>query len=197
MKKYIIAFCLPFSFVVFGQVTIGKAIGSVAPASTSVSIEFGDATGGVRGIVLPWATSETAVATTTPAPITGTIFFDSAVKKVKFGRAATVGATAVSEWRDLSLGALSPASTVGVPDTNTEVSTAKTIVAVNTTNAAANTTNGVLVLADTDKAMVLPRVNTIADIVNPSAGMMVFVTGTTPQQLAVFNGIQWSFWTKP
>jgi hypothetical protein len=40
-------------------------------------------------------------------------------------------------------------------------------------------------------------VNLYTDIVNPTAGMMVYVTGTTPQQLAVYNGREWSFWTKP
>ncbi|MCY0978856.1 hypothetical protein PGH12_09735 [Chryseobacterium wangxinyae] len=194
MKNYIIALSLIISGNVFSQITVGKSSATSAPASASVSIEFGDATGGVRGIVLPWATSENAVATATTAPITGTLFFDSLAKKVKFGRSATADATAVSQWVDLSAGAFLPVSTVGVADANAEVGTAKTVISANAANAASNATNGILVLADTNKAMVLPRVNSYADIVNPSPGMIVYVTGTTPQQLAVYNGREWSFW---
>ena len=54
-------------------------------------------------------------------------------------------------------------------------------------------TPGILVLADTDKAMVLPKVaSPHLNIVNPAAGMMVY--DTTSKQLAVFNGTVWSFW---
>ena len=54
-------------------------------------------------------------------------------------------------------------------------------------------TPGLLVLADTDKAMVLPKVaSPHLNIVNPAAGMMVY--DTTSKQLAVFNGTVWSFW---
>lgn len=193
MNKYIILGLL-ISGQMFSQVTIGKSAATVAPATSSVSIEFGDATGGVRGLVLPWASTENAVATAVPAPITGTLFYDSATKKVKVGTATVSNAQPVSNWLDLSAGALNPASTVGNPDGNLEVSSAKAIIVANTVDASANTTNGILVLADTNKAMVLPRVNSHADIVNPSPGMVVFVTGSTPQQLAVFNGLQWSFW---
>jgi hypothetical protein len=56
-----------------------------------------------------------------------------------------------------------------------------------------DTTPGILVLADTNKAMVLPKVaSPHLKIVNPSPGMMVY--DTTKKQLAVFNGAVWSFW---
>jgi len=96
---------------------------------------------------------------------------------------------------DLSAGAAIPAVGVGVADSNAEVSTAKTVVSADLTAAQTNATSGILVLADTNKAMVLPRVNSYADIVNPSPGMMVYVTGTSPNQLAVFNGSEWAFWS--
>ena len=58
---------------------------------------------------------------------------------------------------------------------------------------ATDTTPGILVLADTNKAMVLPKVaSPHLNIVNPSPGMMVY--DTTSKQLAVFNGTVWSFW---
>ncbi|MBW7675850.1 fibrobacter succinogenes major paralogous domain-containing protein [Chryseobacterium chendengshani] len=195
MNKYILTLFLLSSTMVFSQVTIGKSLATSAPATLSVSIEFGDAAGGQKGIVLPWATTEAAISGTTPAPITGTLFFDSTAKKVKLGSSTIQNATAINQYLDLSAGAAIPAVGVGVADANAEVSTSKTVVSADLTTAQTNTTNGILVLADTNKAMVLPRVNSYADIVNPSPGMMVYVTGTSPNQLAVFNGSEWSFWS--
>ncbi|WP_279195775.1 hypothetical protein [Chryseobacterium indoltheticum] len=54
-------------------------------------------------------------------------------------------------------------------------------------------TPGILVLEDTNKAMILPRVaSPHLNIINPAPGMMVY--DTTAKQLAVFNGTVWSFW---
>ncbi|MCW3168664.1 hypothetical protein OMO38_08995 [Chryseobacterium sp. 09-1422] len=181
MKKYIIPVLILVSGIFFGQVTIGKTVTSSAPANASVSLELGNPTGGVKGIVLPWVTSEASVTT----PAAGTLIFDAGttVQKVKYRNATA--------WVDLSAGALTPI-TPSVADTNGEVSTAKTLIGG---NALTDTTSGILVLGDTNKAMVLPRVSSHADIVNPSAGMMVY--DTTTNQLALYNGREWSFWTKP
>uniref|UniRef100_A0AAU6WRA1 Uncharacterized protein n=1 Tax=Chryseobacterium endophyticum TaxID=1854762 RepID=A0AAU6WRA1_9FLAO len=55
------------------------------------------------------------------------------------------------------------------------------------TGGASDTTPGILVLKDTNKAMVLPKVaSPHLNIINPSAGMMVY--DTVKHQLAVFNG---------
>ena len=172
----------------FGQVTIGKTTPSNEPANATVSLEFGNATGGLKGIVLPWVTSAASV--TTPVP--GTLIFDSADQKVKFGTAVAANATAITGWVDLSAGAY-PAAVANVPDTNAENANAKALIGGNPTT---NETSGILVLGDANKAMILPRVNSYRDIVNPSAGMMVYITGTTPKQLAFFNGREWSFWTR-
>ena len=188
MKTYITTLVVLISSLSFGQVTIGKAT-PYTPANATVSLEFGNATGGLRGVVLPWVTSAANVT----SPVPGTIIFDSTDQKVKFGTATTTNATAITSWVDLSAGAFAPV-TANVPDANAENATAKTLIGgVPATDA----TPGILVLGDTNKAMILPRVNSHRDIVNPSAGMMVYVTGTTPQQLALYNGREWSFWTKP
>lgn len=189
MKNYITTILMSISGFVFGQITIGKTTAASAPSSARVSIEFGNATGGAKGIVLPWVTNPGAVTTPTP----GTLIFDSALQKVRFSRGATASATAVSEWVDLSAGAYTPV-TPSLPDTNGENASAKVLLGGNPLT---DSTSGILVLGDVDKAMVLPRVNSYTDILNPSAGMIVFVTGTTPNQLAVYNGREWSFWTKP
>ncbi|GGG56847.1 hypothetical protein [Epilithonimonas arachidiradicis] len=188
MKTYIATLVILISSISFGQVTIGKS-SPYTPANATVSLEFGNATGGARGIVLPWVTAATNVASAVP----GTLIFDSNDQKVKFGTSATANATTVASWTDLSAGAYAPV-VANVPDTNAEVATAKTLIGGTPSS---DTTPGILVLGDTNKAMILPRVNSYTDIVNPTAGMMVYVTGTTPQQLALFNGREWSFWTKP
>ncbi|WP_159479519.1 hypothetical protein [Chryseobacterium sp. 18068] len=194
MKKYSIAILSIVSGLFYSQITIGKTTPSLLPETASVSMEFGNATGGNKGIVLPWVTQTSAVTGAVP----GTIVFDSraAEQKVYFAKAATPNSTVVSQWVDLSAGALTP-TTAFTPDTNLENNTAKVLVGGNPVT---DTTPGVLVLGATDKAMVLPRVASISDIASPSAGMMVFLTGTTTtpiNQLAVFNGREWTFWTKP
>lgn len=182
------------AFILFGiysaQVTIEKtaAVGSEtvpAPANSSVSLELGNATGGVKGIVLPWVTDAAAMTATSVA---GTLVFDSSDQKIKFGKAASAGATAIQSWVDLSSGAAVPA-TYNVADSNIEGGSAKVLIGGNPDT---DTTIGILVLADTDKAMILPRVNSYTDIVSPSAGMMVYVTSNN--QLAVYNGKEWTFW---
>lgn len=197
MKKYIAVFAVIISGVMKSQVTIGKTENASSPVNASVSLEFGNATGGVKGLVLPWVTSATAVTgspATVPAPALGTLIFDSSDQKVKYRR--IVGGNTV--WDDLSVGAQTPVSP-SQPDSNDENTSAKVLVGG---VAATDVTRGVLVLADTNKAMVLPRVSSVADIVNPSAGMMVYVTGTSngtganANQMAVFNGREWTFWAK-
>lgn len=194
MKKISISILSIVSGLFYSQITIAKTTPSALPANSSVSIEFGNETGGNKGIVLPWVTQTSEVTGAVP----GTIVFDSRAteQKIYFAKAATANSTVVSQWVDLSVGALTP-TTAFTPDANTESNTAKVLVGG---NPATDTTPGVLVLGATDKAMVLPRVASIADVVSPSAGMMVFLTGTTTapiNQLAVFNGREWSFWTKP
>lgn len=193
MKKYITSIFAILSVLSFGQVTIGKTTGANFPANTTVSVEYGDAAGGVKGLVLPWVTSSSAVGSASPTPVAGTLIYDSTDKKVKFGRASVSGSTTIASWEDLSAGAFAPISTIGNADANIENTSSK----VQIGGVSGDTTNGIMVLADADKAMILPRVNSYADIVNPSPGMMVYVTGTTPQQLAFYNGREWSFWTKP
>lgn len=180
MKKYIIPIFFVFEFC-NGQITIGKSNSTLSPTNASVSLELGDATGGAKGIVLPWVTSAAGV---TPTPVPGTLIYDSFDKKIKYRNTTT-------SWFDLSAGAYAPPSTVGVADANTEQPVAKAIIGSVTTDPA----SGILVLSDTNKAMILPRVSSYESIVNPSPGMMVYVT--TTNQLAVYNGLEWAFWTKP
>lgn len=152
------------------QVAIGKA----AVTNTSVSLEFGNAN---KGLLLPWVTSAASVS----GAVDGTIIYDTSDKKVKYRRAGS--------WFDLSVDATGIVDTA-IQNPLTENPTAKMVIG---TNGASDTTPGILVLSDSDKAMILPKVaSPHLNIINPSSGMMVY--DTTAKQLAVFNGTVWSFW---
>jgi hypothetical protein len=90
-------------------------------------------------------------------------------------------------WQDLSGedGDVTSALTtqpVGIIEVNKGV-----IIGANTSSA-----DGVLVLESDTKAMVLPWVESTDDVINPSPGMMVYVSSV--KMLAVFNGTSWAFW---
>ena len=165
----LIAFIL-LSALSYGQVIIGT--GKVAPTNTSVSLEFGNEN---KGILLPYANAASAVTAAVP----GTIIFDAADKKVKV--------KLTSSWHDFTV------DTTGVlpaiPAYHSEKPEAKVIIG---TNPSTETADGILLLSDNNKAMILPTVTAYTDIVNPSAGMMVYLSGV--KQVAFFNGTVWSFW---
>lgn len=152
------------------QVAIGKA----SVSNSSVSLEFGD---GNKGLLLPWVNSAAAVT----GAVDGTIIFDTTDKKVKYRRN--------NSWFDLSK------DNTGVVDTTlqnslTENPNAKAAIGA---NGATDNTPGILVLTDTNKAMILPKVSLPQNnIINPAPGMMVY--DPTAKQLAVYNGSVWSFW---
>ena len=190
MKNIFITLSIFLSTCAFAQVAIGKA--SVNP---SVSLEFYDNADNVRGIILPWVDGVSNTAPfITNSPITeivvnGTLVYDTSDKKVKVKY--TTG------WRDLSKDAtgttVDPLTSVDgltLQNSITDLDNAKVQIGG---DPATDNTPGILVLADTNKAMVLPKVaSPHLNIVNPSPGMMVY--DTTKKQLAVFNGTVWSFW---
>lgn len=170
MKRTINIFSLLLFTSGFSQVAIGKT----SVSNASVSLEFGS---GNKGIILPWVTSAASVT----GAVNGTIIYDVTDKKVKYQKSGS--------WFDLSV------DTTGIVDTALQVSKvelpgAKVVIGV---GGSSDTTPGILVLKDTNKAMVLPKVaNPHLNIINPAAGMMVY--DTVNHQLAVFNGTAWSFW---
>lgn len=170
MKKLIILYSLITTALIPAQVAIGKT----SVSNSSVSLEFGNDN---RGIVLPWVTSAAAVT----GAVNGTFIYDISDKKVKFRNNGT--------WVDLSVDTTGAVDT-SLQNTKTEQSGAKVVIGA---NAATDTTPGILVLTDTDKVFVLPKVaSPHLNIVNPAAGMMAY--DTVKKQIAVFNGTVWSFW---
>ena len=175
MKNIIISMFTLFTTCAFAQVAIGKA----SVSSPSVSLEFGT---GNKGILLPWVTG---VSTVTGA-VNGTLVYNTTDKKVYVKYA--------SGWKDLSVDAT---GTTVDPITNVDGLTLQnSLDDLNTAKVSIGTptsTPGILVLEDTNKAMVLPKVaSPHLNIVNPAPGMMVF--DTVKNQLAVFNGTVWTFW---
>lgn len=158
------------------QVAIGKANVS----NSTVSLEFGDAE--KRGVILPWVTKSDDMNTA----VNGTMVYDLTSLKVKVKYA--------TGWKDLSVNSngkttdpVTNVNGVAIQNSAQEADDAKVSIGTPTS------TPGILVLEDTNKAMVLPKVaNPHTDIINPSPGMMVY--DTTRKLLAVFNGTVWSFW---
>lgn len=175
IKLSITAALLLGTILISAQVAIGKS----SVSNSSVSLEFGS---GNKGIVLPWVTNTGIVA----GQLNGTLAYDLSDHKIKVKYA--------SGWKDLSIDTsgttLDPLTSVDgvlIQNSQTENTSAEVTIGTPTAN------TGILILEDTDKAMILPKVaSPHLNIINPAPGMMVY--DTTAKQLAVFNGAVWSFW---
>ncbi|WP_415326899.1 hypothetical protein [Chryseobacterium sp. MMS23-Vi53] len=171
MKKLIISI---ISFVAVGfQAQIGISRPDVA--NGSVSLQFSDAEN--KGLILPYVTDKTGITQN------GTMIYDTTDHKVKYLQDTNT-------WFDLSIDTTGTADLTIQASDRIEQSGAR--VAVDT-KGGTDTTPGIFVLADNDRAMILPKVaSPHLNIINPSAGMIVY--DTTARQLAIYNGTVWSFW---
>ncbi|MFC6268931.1 hypothetical protein [Frigoriflavimonas asaccharolytica] len=184
MKKIIATLFLAIINGANAQVIIGGPTGSTN-INTSVLLDF--ATGQNKGIILPY------VRTIPTAPTEGTILLDASTpltSRVKYYAGAVKG------WVDLSgQNANLNSSTVLAnfateqPASITELANSKAIIGATSSSA-----DGVLVLESTTKAMILPIVADVQNILSPSPGMMVYVNKAGAKRLAVYNGAKWSFW---
>ena len=134
MKNIVATLSLLFATTLSAQVAIGKATVS----SPAVSLEFYDNAANTRGIILPWVTSTAAVT----GAVNGTLVYNTADRKVYVKYA--------SGWRDLSVDNTGTVTTT-LQDSLTDQDTAKVLIGG---DPATDTTPGILVLADTNKAMV-------------------------------------------
>ena len=92
-------------------------------------------------------------------------------------------------WFNLSSDTTGQVATT-LQNTKTENTEAKVQIGGNPTT---DTTPGILVLADTTKAMVLPKIaSPHLKIIKPEPGTMAY--DTVAKQLAIYNGTEWSFW---
>ncbi|MDR6919699.1 MULTISPECIES: hypothetical protein [Chryseobacterium] len=178
MKKIIITSLLIVSHLTLAQVIFGDETGTAAD-KTSVLVDF--AANQNKGIILPY----TRTLPSGTGLVEGTILVDAsdaAQAKVKYYNGT---------WQDLSSGngANINAALVKQPAAVTEDTKKGAII-----GAATSSANGVLILESYNKAMVLPQVNSTDDVINPAAGMMVYINKTGSKRLAVFNGAKWTFW---
>ena len=189
MKNIFLTIFIVGSVSIFAQVAIGKQ----SITNDAVSLEFGDyaVTNQARGIILPWVNSASDIVSKGAVP--GTFVFDSNDKIVKYLKNG-------NQWINLSVNTTATIASVVVDTTGkadttlqnseTEKASARVLIGGNPT---IDTTEGILILADNNKAMILPKVpSPHLKIVNPEPGILVYDTDT--KQLAVFNGTVWSFW---
>ncbi|MEG0926704.1 hypothetical protein [Chryseobacterium sp.] len=167
---------------IFSQVIIGDQVGTAAN-KTSVLLEFANTNN--KGIIVPY------VRTLPSSPTPGTLLLDvSDPVQARFKVYNQNPISGTNGWFDLSgqNGSVTPSlavQPVGIAETG-----AKTII-----GDSSSSVEGVLVLESPNKAMVLPIVTDVSNILNPSPGMMVYVSvSPTSKRLAFFNGSKWSFW---
>lgn len=189
-SKYFSIISVMIASFSFAQVAIGKS--SITSNSTSISLEFGI---GNKGIILPWATNATGVSLPTTGNKSGIFILDVNDRKVKVSKND-------GTWLDLTVHNTEKPATGGNVAINNALQTnvafpekadAKSMIGGNPST---DSTPGILVLADTDKAMIPPLVTDPAtNIKNPAPGMMVY--DPTKKLLAVYNGTVWSYWRQP
>ncbi len=183
MKKIVILGLLGFLGSLQAQVIIGDGVGT-APAASKGSVLLEFAAGQNKGIIVPYVRT-----LPTTSPTRGTILLDASTPtnaRVKFYNGNTV--TGTGGYVDLSgqpadLRDALTAQPTGIAERG------KTIIGNQSTQV-----DGVLVLESDTKAMVLPTVSDVQNIVSPSPGMLVYVNKAGAKRLAVFNGAKWSFW---
>ena len=183
MKYTFSILTLIISCTAFSQVIIGGKLGT-ATQKTSVLLEF--EAGQNKGIILPYVRT---LPTADSGLVEGTLVLDAS-DPVK-ARVKLYDGTAT--WFDLSGGheadispfmAIQPTSAQVIEDTGS-----KAIIGSSSSSA-----DGVLVLESSQKAMVLPMVNSTDDIADPAPGMMVYLNKPGAKRLAVFNGQGWTYW---
>jgi len=174
MKKYIVFTCSLLASVAFSQIAIGKNT-----TSQDAILDFGSEN---KGIILPIADP------TNGTYANGTILMDKNEKIIK--------AYQNGEWLELSdEGSFDeqldingdPISTAAQLNSSNEVGNGVIIGEDN------SGVEGVLVLNDSSKALVLPKVNRPHEnIKSPVAGTICYDTDS--DSLAVFDGKVWSYW---
>ena len=195
MKNILIIIATAVSSMAYSQVIIGDAVGTVPTGQkTSVLLEFAKASTADdksgKGIILPYVRT---LPTSGAARTEGTILLDATDPTnatVKFYN----GGTRNDGWHYLNANKTASIGTsyLAAQPTETQVTegaNAKTII-----GATSSAADGVLVLESSDKAMVLPMVNSVNEINQAAAGMMVYVNKAGAKRLAVFNGKHWVYW---
>ncbi|MFC6268934.1 hypothetical protein [Frigoriflavimonas asaccharolytica] len=180
MNKILTILALTIVGGINAQVILGDATGTAA-VKTSVLLEF--AAGQNKGIIVPYVRTLPTGAALVP----GSIILDAttaATARMKYYNGTT--------WVDLSgQDAVLTTILTSQPTAAIAPETANSKAIIGATSSSAD---GVLVLESTTKAMILPIVADVQNILSPSPGMMVYVNKAGAKRLAVYNGSKWSFW---
>lgn len=180
MKKIAITLLMSFGALVSAQVIIGGKVGNAPVTNNSVLLQFANTND--KGLVLP------TVRTMPTSPTPGTLVVDGTNPNA--ARVKYYNGKSGDGWQDLSGTNGNVSSLLATqPETVNEKRESKTIIGDQNTSA-----DGILVLESATKAMVLPTVSDVQNVLNPTAGMMVFVNKSGSKRLAVYNGTVWSFW---
>ena len=174
---FIIILVINTCFHVNAQITIGSQT-TIPTPKESVILDFVE--GENKGIILPYV----RVMPSGENLVEGTILLnatDPTNAKIEYYNGS---------WQDLSNSHTANIQTY-LSNQPTEVKNveSKVIIGAKTTSA-----DGILVLESDSKALVLPKVNSVNDIINPAPGMMVLLNNSSTKMLAVFNGKIWTFW---
>ncbi len=164
------------------QVAIGKT-DPITITNSSVLLEFGAE---AKGIIVPQVASA-------PNAVGGTFIYNSTDKAMEVWEGKNN--SNAGGWTDLTTNSNTNPVTVGVSHTFTNTGTDK--IATNGAGAiigaSATSKPGALVLESTTKALVLPLVaNPHLTVKGAIAGTMVY--DTTADELAVYDGANWSYW---
>jgi hypothetical protein len=167
-KKRLTSLLVFITIVIKSQVAIGKT----SVTNNSVSLEFANTEN--KGLIIPYVETKTDITEN------GTVIYDVTDHKTKYLKDGS--------WFDLSVDTTGQ-SNISIQQSKTELTTAKTIIGTNASDSA----TGILVLSDTNKAMILPKLESPhLNIITPAPGMIAY--DTVKKQLAVYNGTVWSFW---
>lgn len=193
-----------FSTLIVSWANAQVAIGKASVTNASVSLEFFEGTTvplnpNVRGLILPWASTVSGNPDASykgiSSPVDGTLLFDPSDYKVKYRKGSS---TLPSTWFDLTVISKTdmtpnPNVATGLSEQGGTLEDKSGARAAIGANADTNNIDGVLVLTDTNKAMILPKVaSPQTAIQEPSAGMIVY--DTDKRLLCVYNGTVWTFW---
>ncbi|NIF05423.1 hypothetical protein F3J23_08200 [Chryseobacterium sp. Tr-659] len=169
MKKYFICpiFALIFCNSNYAQVVIGNSAQFLTAGGVL------DLSNEAAPLVVPNIGSQPADA------VEGTVIFDSSVNKVIYKKD--------TGWEELTKNT----GIRNVPTVSFTGIESRGVIIGNTSTQAP----GVLVLESSNMGLVLPRANTPQNIVEPTSGSVIY--DESKKMLAVYNGVEWSFWEVP
>ncbi len=168
------------------QVIIGDNKGT-ASNKNSVLLEFAENSStekNNKGLILPYVSSLPSL------PAGGTILLHTSNNGTESRMKYYNG----NQWVDLSTRDADVSKDLEIQKGKVEDASSMVVISDKAIDPQNPVVKGALVLESSSKAMVLPIVEDVNNIPNPSPGMIVYVKKENAKRLAVYNGKYWSFW---